>query len=55
MNIARIPPNLVDTFSSYKMTTREVNMSSKIYSGEIKVEAVDQVVDPRPQSRRRRR
>ena len=39
------PPGLLDTFQSYKMTMREVHMSSKRYPEEFKVEAVKQVVD----------
>jgi transposase len=36
---------LLDTFQSYKMTMREVIMSSKRYPDEFKIEAVKQVVD----------
>ena len=39
------PPSLLDTFQSYKMTMREVNMSKKRYPDEFKIEAVKQVVD----------
>ena len=36
---------MLDTFQSYKMTMREVIMSSKRYPDEFKIEAVKQVVD----------
>ena len=36
---------MLDTFQSYKMTIREVTMSSKRYPDEFKIEAVKQVVD----------
>ena len=36
---------MLDTFQSYKMTIREVIMSSKRYPDEFKIEAVKQVVD----------
>ena len=39
------PPNLLDTFQSYKMTMREVIMSRKRYPDEFKMEAVKQVID----------
>lgn len=41
----RIATNLLDTFQPFNMATREVQMSSKRYPEEFKIEAVRQVTD----------